>query len=144
MKRLIVFIVLGLLAYFYVQERGFPVVGVPSPTVGADSALQVAFEQQESGVQVKGEGKVVKTLPDDREGSRHQRFILRLESGQTVLISHNIDLARRVSALRRGDTVEFFGEYEWNDQGGVVHWTHRDPKGYHVAGWLKHLGETYQ
>lgn len=144
MKRLVFVILLGVLAYIYAEQYGFPVVGVPSPTAGADSALQTAFEQQKGGVQVKGEGTVVKILQDDREGSRHQRFILRLDSGQTVLIAHNIDLARRIRALRRGDRVEFFGEYEWNEQGGVIHWTHRDPKGLHVAGWLKHLGDTYQ
>jgi hypothetical protein len=43
-----------------------------------------------------------------------------------------------------GDTVEFSGQYEWNSQGGVVHWTHHDPAGEHRAGWLKHRGVTYQ
>ncbi|MCQ8888523.1 DUF3465 domain-containing protein [Pseudoalteromonas carrageenovora] len=26
----------------------------------------------------------------------------------------------------------------------VVHWTHKDPNGYHVGGWLKHKGKIYQ
>ena len=43
-----------------------------------------------------------------------------------------------------GDTVAFHGVYEWNAQGGVIHWTHHDPVGRHVAGWLKHNGQTYQ
>ena len=83
-------------------------------------------------------------LPDDNDGSRHQRFILRLESGQTVLIAHNIDLAPRIDSLSEGNLVEFYGEYEWNSRGGVVHWTHHDPRGSHVDGWLKHDGQTYQ
>jgi hypothetical protein len=83
-------------------------------------------------------------LSDDLDGSRHQRFILKLASGQTVLISHNMDLAPRIDSLRKGDMVEFYGEYEWNPKGGVVHWTHHDPNGRHVAGWLKHRGKTYQ
>jgi hypothetical protein len=40
--------------------------------------------------------------------------------------------------------VEFFGEYEWNAKGGVVHWTHHDPQGLHENGWLKHQGRLYQ
>jgi len=83
-------------------------------------------------------------LPDDNDGSRHQRFIVRLGSGQTILIAHNIDIAPRVSPLNVGDTIEFNGEYEWNSKGGVVHWTHRDPTGRHPAGWLMHNGKAFQ
>jgi len=83
-------------------------------------------------------------LDDDLAGSRHQRFIVRLASGQTVLIVHNIDLAPRIAALMKGDRISFYGEYVWNAEGGKVHWTHHDPEGRHVAGWLKHKGRTYQ
>jgi len=110
----------------------------------SNQALADAFQDRKSGVQVKGNGAVVKVLPDDNVGSRHQRFILRLPSGQTLVVAHNIDLAPRISSLREGDAVAFHGEYEWNPKGGVVHWTHRDPNGRHVAGWLKHRGRTYQ
>lgn len=109
-----------------------------------DDRLQVAFERQRSNVQVQGEGEVARVLADDNDGSRHQRIIVRLPSGQTVLIAHNIDLAPRVEGLRAGDRVAFFGEYEWNPQGGVVHWTHHDPAGQHVAGWLEVGGRRYQ
>lgn len=109
-----------------------------------DGFLASAFDQQKSGVQAEGDGIVVRMLPDDNDGSRHQRFIVRLDSGQTLLIAHNIDLAPRVPSLREGDVVRFNGEYEWNSKGGVIHWTHRDPLGRHEAGWLKHNGRTYQ
>ena len=108
------------------------------------SALQQAIENRQSDIQVRGSGTVTRLLPDDNEGSRHQKFILRLASGDTVLIAHNIDLAPRIDQLKRGDRVEFHGEYEWNQRGGVVHWTHHDPAGRHVGGWLKHQGKTYQ
>lgn len=110
----------------------------------SDQTLAAAFERRASSLQVEGQGEVIRLLSDDREGGRHQRFILRLASGQTLLVAHNIDLAPRVSDVREGDTVQFFGEYEWNPQGGVLHWTHRDPDGRHVPGWLRHQGRTYQ
>ena len=109
-----------------------------------NSALEDAIAAQRSDVQVQGTGKVVKVLPDDNKGSRHQRFILKLSSGNTILIAHNIDLAPKIQTLRNGDTVSFYGEFEWNSRGGVVHWTHADPGGRHVGGWLKHQGKTYQ
>ncbi len=65
-------------------------------------------------------------------------------SGQTILIAHNIDLAPRINSVSKGDSVEFYGEYEWNKKGGVVHWTHKDPHGNHIGGWLKHNGKMYQ
>ena len=111
---------------------------------GADQVLAAAFDNQQSNVQVQGSGHVNRVLPDDNDGSRHQRFLVRLASGQTLLIAHNIDLAKRVDSLRAGDAVDFYGEYEWNAKGGVVHWTHRDPGGRHVDGWIKHNGQTYQ
>jgi hypothetical protein len=109
----------------------------------ADGAIADAFRAQRSGVQVAGEGVVSALLPDDNEGSRHQRFVLRLASGQTVLVAHNIDLAPRIAELAKGDTVGFNGVYEWNAKGGVIHWTHRDPAGRHTPGWLRHNGQTY-
>ena len=109
-----------------------------------EQVLQDAYEQRRSNVQIAGEGVVKKTLPDDNKGSRHQRFILQLKSGQTVLVAHNIDLAEKIKGLKKGDTVAFYGEYEWSEQGGVIHWTHHDPKGSHADGWLKHNGKVYR
>lgn len=60
----------------------------------------------------------MKALSDDGGGSRHQRFILRLGSGQALLVAHNIDLAPKVRSLEVGDTVGFSKEYEWNAKRG--------------------------
>ena len=106
--------------------------------------IEAPLGAEADGTQVHGAGIVTRLLPDDEEGSRHQRFILRLPSGQTLLVAHNIDLAPRVPHLEIGDTVEYYGEYQSNPRGGVVHWTHRDPGGRHAAGWLKHDGQTFQ
>jgi len=115
-----------------------------SVPIEAETVLAATFENQTSNIQVEAEGIVVKVLPDDNEGSRHQRFIVRLPSGQTILIAHNIDLAPRVSSMREGDSVTFRGEYEWSAQGGIVHWTHHDPDGRHQGGWIKHNGHVFQ
>ncbi|HQR50225.1 MAG TPA: DUF3465 domain-containing protein [Methylophilaceae bacterium] len=110
----------------------------------SDQPIAVAFEQRQSNVQVEGGGTVSRILGDDVNGSRHQRFIVRLANGQTLLLAHNIDLAPRVDGLSEGDRVSFYGEYEWNAKGGVIHWTHHDPAGQHAAGWVRHNGKTYQ
>ena len=94
-----------------------------------------------AGSQAVGAGTVAALLPDDFEGSRRQRFKLRLASGQTLLVIHNIDLSPRLDALKVGDTVAFSGIYE---TAGVICWTHVDPLKRHVAGWLKHNGNLYQ
>ena len=109
-----------------------------------DSQIGRLFKNRTSNVQVEGAGVVTRILADDLAGSRHQRFIVRLPSGQTLLIVHNIDIAPRVDGLQEDDSVRFYGEYVWNAQGGMVHWTHHDPEQRHVAGWLKHKGRTYQ
>ena len=110
----------------------------------AKAIVASAYIQRLEDVQVHDEGRVVAVLSDDRKGSKHQRFILRTKEDITVLVAHNIDLAKRIENIKQGDTVEFYGEYVWNEKGGVVHWTHHDPDGRHVSGWLKHNGIKYQ
>jgi hypothetical protein len=113
-----------------------------APPISAQPDL--SSQQWRSGQQALGSGKVIRVLSDDNDGDRHQRFILELSSGQTLLIAHNIDLAPRIESVRKGDTVAFKGIYETNPQGGVIHWTHHDPQGRHPAGWLEHKGRRYQ
>ena len=105
--------------------------------------LTGAIRDGRSNVWVESAGEVTRVLADDDEGSRHQRFNVEIASGDTVLIAHNIDLAER-APVERGDRVEFRGEYEWNDKGGVVHWTHHDPGAKRAGGWLRHDGQEYR
>ncbi len=107
-------------------------------------SLNEAYKSQKSDIQVKGNGTVIRILNDDNKGSRHQKFILKLSSGQTILIANNIDIAPRINSISKGDSVQFYCEYEWNNKGGVVHWTQGDPNGNHIGGWLKHNGRIYQ
>lgn len=112
--------------------------------VDSDELLTELFANVQSNVQVYGTGTVISILSDDLNGSRHQRFIIELKSKQTLLIAHNIDLAPRIDTLAVNDQIEFFGEYEWNNKGGVIHWTHHDPEEIHVNGWLFHNNVIYQ
>lgn len=126
-------------------EEAQPGAASPTPpVVTGDAALALAFDRRAGDVEVEGEGTVVRILADDAEGERHQRFIVRLGSGQTLLIAHNIDVAARVEDLRAGDRVSFRGVYEWTEEGGTVHWTHADPGGEHAPGWIRHGGRTYE
>ena len=112
--------------------------------VYANSQIEQAYHDKQSNIQVQGVGKVARVLPDDNNGIRHQKFLLKLPSKLTILVAHNIDLAKKIDNLKEGEEVEFYGEYEWNNKGGVIHWTHHDPRKKHKDGWLKHKGKIYQ
>ena len=127
-----------------VTERPQSTTATAPANSASDQTIQNAFDTRRSGLQVQGSAVVYRMLPDDLDGSRHQKFLLRLGNGLSLLIAHNIDLAPRIPNLEVGDRVEFYGVYEWNDKGGVVHWTHHDPAGRHVGGWLKSKGRTFQ
>lgn len=113
------------------------------PVWSNNTSISEAYKTQQSDIQVKGEGKVIAVLADDMKGAKHQKFILRIDNAHTILIAHNIDLAPRIEALKKGAQIEFYGEYEWNKKGGVVHWTHKDPRNSHIDGWLKYQGQKY-
>lgn len=106
-------------------------------------SIKYAFENQKSNFQVKQVGWVAKIMRDDSHGLKHQRFVVQLASGQKLLIAHNTDLAPRVEGLKEGAEISFYGEYEWNNKGGVVHWTHHDPKRSHPNGWLYYNKRKY-
>ena len=123
----------------------------PSSDAQTIAASQRALVQladvQQSGKMVELHARVVKLLEDDNEGSRHQRFLLAIDHEpspmDSVLVAHNIDLAPRVP-LEVGAVIRIFGQYEWNDRGGVLHWTHHDPAGRHEDGWIEYDGKRYE
>jgi Protein of unknown function (DUF3465) len=155
MRKLIAFVgLLGVIYALALQHGAFDRAAAPTQAEAQasphstercdENALASAYRKHEGRVEVCGQGNIAKVLKDDTQGSRHQRFIVRLPSGQTVLIAYNVDLAPRIDGLRPGSPIEFTGEYEWNGQGGVVHWTHRDPAGHHPPGWIRYGGRLYQ
>ena len=144
MKKILIVLAVGFALYGFLEKNPNLIESYTQQSSGNDQKITSAFQNRQSDLQVGGFGVVIRTLPDDTKGSQHQKFILKLSSGQALLVAHNIDLASRINSLRVGDTVEFYGEYEWNAKGGVLHWTHHDPGGRHENGWLKHNGITYQ
>ena len=136
--------ILGLLCAISVSCSSGQESPANQPLSDSDQVFARAFDQGRSSLQVEGQGVVRRLLSDDNEGSRHQRFIVALASGQTLLIAHNIDLAPRVVNLREGDTVTFSGQYEWDPKGGRIHWTHHDPNNRHAPGWIRHNGQVYE
>lgn len=116
---------------------------LPDQADAGEQEILQAFRGKRSNLQVTGRATVRKLLPDDDVGDRHQKMILELTSGHTLLLAHNIDLAHRIP-VDEGDTIEFSGEYEYSEQGGVLHWTHHDPRGLHPDGWIKLRGKKYQ
>lgn len=104
---------------------------------------QRTWARADTGSWIEASGVVRRLVPDDNDGARHQRFIVDLKNGQTVLIAHNIDLADRLP-LGIGDRVRFRGVYEWNDLGGLVHWTHHDPLGIEEGGFVKYRTRYYR
>lgn len=133
---IIAFLIVGYAASKYSPQQAYQ---------SSDSiSVEQAFQQRKSDVQLQVEGTVIKILADDIDGNRHQKFIIERPQGLTILVAHNIDLAPRINTLKLGDKLTLYGEYEWSDKGGILHWTHYDPAGQHVDGWIEHQGQRYQ
>ena len=105
-----------------------------------DRGRQLGKGDTDEWIEVGGIG--TRLLNDDDDGSRHQRFIIDIGNRQTLLIAHNLDLSERVP-VSLGDRVGVRGVYEWNDLGGLVHWTHHDPLGVEAGGWVRHHSREY-
>ncbi len=101
------------------------------------------YKKTDDGSWIEVRGFVRRLLSDDNDGSRHQRFILDIGDRRTLLIAHNIDLAECVP-LSLGDRVRVRGMYEWNELGGLVHWTHHDPHGIETGGYVRYRTRVYQ
>lgn len=137
-----VWLIIGFLTLGYAASKYDPEAA--SNANNQLTQFEQIVQQRQSDVQLEIDATVIKILADDNKGSRHQRFIVEVAPGRTILVAHNIDLAPRINTLKVGDTVTIYGEYEWNDKGGVMHWTHHDPSNRHITGWIRHQGKQYQ
>jgi hypothetical protein len=114
-------------------------------TTSDNAAVERNYAEKRSNVQVTAQGVVTSVLADDSGPSGvHQRFIIRLaDSTQTVLVDNNVTIGQRAPVLQSND-VSVHGEYVWNDQGGLIHFTHHDPAHTHEGGWIELGGARYQ
>ena len=148
----------GLVAFYQLwQPKPAPQTATPNtpPASSSVTAPPVATANQAAIAKIRGsqnnpdakfwttvQGKVVKLLKDDREGNPHQRFLVNIAPDITLLVAHNIELAPRIPT-QEGDTITISGEYVWNNRGGVLHWTHHDPKG-RRGGWVEVNGKRFE
>jgi Protein of unknown function (DUF3465) len=109
-----------------------------------DAAIVSDFQNHRSTVEVTADGSVVRLLPDRASSTgTHEQFIVKLSSGDlTVEVEHNISIGAR-APVKLGDHVVVHGEYIWNDQGGLIHFTHHDPQGTHEGGYIQDNGKTF-
>lgn len=126
------------------QGRGSSSVAVSQQSL-ADSDVQALEAQQARAIKVEITccAPVVRLLPDDTRGLPHQKFILQLSNGTTVLVAHDTKMAPRVP-LQVGDRPILHGEYIWNPKGGLIHWTHHTDTPRHEGGWIMLNGQKYE
>jgi hypothetical protein len=127
------------------------VAGCAAPATTGNSAdnaaVYNAWVQKRSYVEVTASGSVARVL-GTRPGPSgvHTQFLVHLGAGGnglTVRVADNVDMTGRL-AISPGDSVVLRGEYIYDPRGGLIHWTHRDPRGRHEAGYVSINGRYYQ
>ncbi len=110
-----------------------------------DAAVCAAYSSARSSVEVVADGTVTRLLGvQPGRVSPHEGFLLRLASGCTLVVrvEANTDFTGPIP-LDVGERVLVKGEYEYYPLGGVIHWTHRDPRGRHEGGYIESRGRIY-
>jgi hypothetical protein len=96
-------------------------------------------------VEIRDSGIVYRILGErGSQSGVHEGFLIRFPyraNGAVTRVEDNVDITGPIP-LRRGDQVTLQGQFECNDQ--VIHWTHHDPRGRHLAGYITVNGKTYQ
>jgi hypothetical protein len=93
--------------------------------------------------EVTGRAVVKKLLRDDVVAPRHQKFLLELTNGTTILVAHNTDVAPQVP-IQEGDQLVIHGSFIYNTKGGLIHWTHHSNSPRHQGGYIDFNGARYQ
>ncbi|HUA08549.1 MAG TPA: DUF3465 domain-containing protein [Candidatus Acidoferrales bacterium] len=111
-----------------------------------NARICAAYGSGQSGVEVIGSGTVLALLgTSNGRSGEHEGFLLKL-TGQCDLalrIETNVDITGPVP-LQPGETVVVKGQFEDDADGGVIHWTHHDPSGRHITGYVEAGGKFYE
>lgn len=127
-------------------------IGCATVSATGDAGNRQIYEAWRAGrskVEVQATGSIARILGErSGESGPHQGFLLHLTGpgghGLTVRIESNLALIRAFPALRDGEAAVVRGEYEFDRRGGVIHWTHHDPRGRHPAGFVEVGGRRYE
>lgn len=94
-----------------------------------------------SAVEVVASGKVAQLLGTfSSPTGQHEGFTIHSKS-MTIRIEDNVSITGPIP-LTKGEPVTLQGVYECND--GVIHWTHHDPRGRHMGGYIQAGGKIYR
>jgi hypothetical protein len=99
-----------------------------------------------SGVEVIAQGTVLGVLgTNEGPSGEHEGFLLGLKQDCDLMlrVETNVDITGPVP-VQDGQVVTVKGQFEDDAEGGVIHWTHHDPSGRHVAGYVEIAGKLYQ
>lgn len=114
--------------------------GCASGPVSVEKALDICARGAPV-VEVTASGSVARLLGyyTTRSGT-HEGFVLHSDA-LTIRVENNTSITGPVP-LSKGEAVSLQGQYECND--GVIHWTHHDPRGRHIGGFIEAGGKIYR
>ncbi len=96
-------------------------------------------------VEIRERGIVTRVLGTRQSTTgTHEGFLFAVPMGRArtqLRVEDNVDITGPIP-LHRGERIELQGQLECNDL--VIHWTHHDPSGHHVAGYIAVNGRVYQ
>lgn len=108
-----------------------------------DSQIVQAVQAQKNAYYVEAGNLTVEALlKDDTNGLPHQKWVAKLSNGKKINIVYNLDMGVKVP-LHVGDKFAVGGQFIWTPQGGLVHWTHEDPKQTRPDGYVLYDNVIY-
>ena len=110
--------------------------------VNVQSGIAFCSSRSSGHVEVYVPDARVTRVLGEREGrsGMHEGFDVRA-GGRTFRVEDNVSIGHPIP-LRRGETVSLLGQLECDD--GAIHWTHHDPSGRHMSGYVKAGGTLYE
>ena len=113
----------------------------------SNAAIYDAWRSGQSHLEVTASGSVARVLGlRNGPSGEHEGFLLHLRGaeghGLTVRVEDNTDITGPMD-VHAGDDAVVRGEYIYDPRGGIIHYTHHDPRGHHVSGYVRVNGRTY-